>query len=71
MFPTRWTQRLQIFMHHRVLEPALGGAEEPRLPWPVEQMLRIPLGRRIPARLIGLGVRPEHVRTPDAFGQSE
>jgi hypothetical protein len=22
--------------------------------------------RRIPARLIGLGVRPEHIRTPDA-----
>lgn len=67
MFPTRWTQRIQVFMHHRVLEPALGGTQEPRLPWPVEQMLRIPLGRRIPARLIGLGVRPEHVHTPDAF----
>lgn len=68
MFPTRWTQRIQVFLHHRVLEPALGGHEEPSLPWPVETMLRFPLGRRIPARLIGLGVRPEHVHTPDVFG---
>jgi len=68
MFPTRWTQRIQVFLHHRVLEPALGGVEEPTLPWPVETLLRFPLGRRIPARLIGLGVRPEHVQTPDVFG---
>ena len=27
----------------------------------------LPALRRIPARLIGMGVRPEHVRTPDAF----
>jgi len=68
MFPTRWTQRIQVFMHHRVLEPALGGNAEPSLPWPVEQMLKFSLGRRIPARLIGLGVRPEHVHTPDVHG---
>lgn len=65
MFPTRWTQRLQLFIHHRVLEPALGGDREPRLPWPVETMFKVPLARRIPARLIGLGLRPEHVQTPE------
>jgi hypothetical protein len=26
---------------------------------------RLPLLRRLPARLIGLGVRPEHIATPD------
>jgi len=25
----------------------------------------LPLLRRLPARLIGLGVRPEHIATPD------
>jgi 2-polyprenyl-6-methoxyphenol hydroxylase-like FAD-dependent oxidoreductase len=68
MFPTRWTQRIQIFIHRHVLEPVLGSARPPHLPWPVEQLLKIPQVRRIPARLIGLGFRPEHVQTPDVFG---
>jgi len=28
---------------------------------------RYPVLRRIPARLVGIGVRPEHVHTPNAF----
>jgi hypothetical protein len=30
----------------------------------VRLLARFPYLRRIPARMIGLGVRPEHVRTP-------
>jgi hypothetical protein len=37
------------------------------LPFPVRLLQRFPVLRRIPARLVGIGVRPEHVRTPNAF----
>jgi hypothetical protein len=29
-----------------------------------------PVLRRVPARLLGLGIRPEHVRTPDVRKRS-
>jgi len=35
-------------------------------PWPLRLLARWPFLRRLPARLLGLGVRPEHVRTPVA-----
>jgi hypothetical protein len=28
-------------------------------------LARFPLLRRLPARLLGLGFRPEHIRTPE------
>jgi hypothetical protein len=27
----------------------------------------MPVLRRIPARLVGIGIRPEHIRTPDVL----
>ena len=38
-----------------------------RLPFPARMLRNHPRLRRIPARLVGMGVRPEHVRTPNAF----
>lgn len=32
-------------------------------PWPLQRIARFPILRRIPAPLIGMGFRPEHVRT--------
>jgi 2-polyprenyl-6-methoxyphenol hydroxylase-like FAD-dependent oxidoreductase len=65
-FPTRMTQRLQVFAHKRVIGPALKNrAAIHRLPLPFRLLQRFALLRRIPARMIGLGFRPEHVRTPD------
>ncbi len=66
-FPTRWTQRLQLVIHHRVLERVLGNNEVPRLPWYAKLLLKVPLTRRIPALVIGIGFRPEHVQILDAF----
>lgn len=65
-FPTRWTQRLQLMIHHRVLGPVVGRHEQPRVPWLLKQLLKIPLTRRLPAYVIGIGLRPEHVHTPEA-----
>ncbi|WP_435008851.1 FAD-dependent oxidoreductase [Tundrisphaera lichenicola] len=64
-WPTRMTQRLQVLAHERVIGRVLGGGTTPKLPWPLKLLKRFPILRRIPARLIGIGFRPEHVRTPD------
>ena len=62
MFPTRLTQRTQVFLQDRVLSAALRTVN-PTLPLPIRLLRRWPVLRRIPARLVGIGVRPEHVRT--------
>jgi 2-polyprenyl-6-methoxyphenol hydroxylase-like FAD-dependent oxidoreductase len=61
-FPTRATQRLQILMQNRVIRRVLASAQPLTVPWPLKLMDRWPFLRRIPARLIGMGFRPEHVR---------
>jgi 2-polyprenyl-6-methoxyphenol hydroxylase-like FAD-dependent oxidoreductase len=65
-FPTRMTQRLQVFAHRRLLSPTLGN-EKPirRLPLALRLLQRFPVLRRIPARVVGIGFRPEHVKSPE------
>jgi len=64
-FPVHATQRLQLTMQNRIIAPALGGSARPKPPLMFRLFNGIPVLRRIPARLLGLGVRPEHVHTPD------
>lgn len=65
-FPTRVTQRLQVFAHRRMIASALGNAAPiRRLPMPFRLLNQFPVLRRIPARVIGLGFRREHIRTGD------
>jgi 2-polyprenyl-6-methoxyphenol hydroxylase-like FAD-dependent oxidoreductase len=66
-FPTRMTQAVQVFAHKRFITPALATkAPLKRLPLPLALLKHFPILRRIPARMVGLGFRPEHIRTPDA-----
>jgi 2-polyprenyl-6-methoxyphenol hydroxylase-like FAD-dependent oxidoreductase len=60
-FPTRMTQRLQVFIQENVLSRVLTSRGTISPPWPVRLISRCPLLQRIPARLVGLGIRPEHV----------
>jgi 2-polyprenyl-6-methoxyphenol hydroxylase-like FAD-dependent oxidoreductase len=63
-YPTRMTQRFQLFAHRHLLRPALSHKTQIRqLPLAFKLLRRFPVLRRIPARLLGLGFRPEHVRT--------
>jgi 2-polyprenyl-6-methoxyphenol hydroxylase-like FAD-dependent oxidoreductase len=62
-FPTRFTQRLQIVLQNNIIGPALGG-RRPKAPF-FMKMIQWPLLRRIPGRLLALGIRPEHIRTPE------
>jgi 2-polyprenyl-6-methoxyphenol hydroxylase-like FAD-dependent oxidoreductase len=64
-FPTRVTQSIQVFLQDRVISRALQARGQLPVPLAVRLLSRFPLLRRIPARLLGLGVRPEHVRTPE------
>jgi 2-polyprenyl-6-methoxyphenol hydroxylase-like FAD-dependent oxidoreductase len=66
-FPTAVVQRAQKAVHDRVLTPlVLRKAVLDRVPFALRLFERFPVLRRIPARLVGLGVRREHIRSPDA-----
>jgi 2-polyprenyl-6-methoxyphenol hydroxylase-like FAD-dependent oxidoreductase len=64
MFPTRATQWLQVLAQDNVIKKVLGSNKPVSPPWIVKLVGRSPWLRRIPARLLGLGFRPEHVKTP-------
>jgi len=49
----------------RIVAPILSGRGPARPPLPLLLLARSARLRRIPARMIGLGLRPEHVRTPE------
>lgn len=67
IFPTRVTQDFQLFIQDRAIDPLLHGASVDRPPLAMRLLNEFPRLRRLPARMIGIGVRPEHVRTPDAY----
>ncbi len=64
MLPTRLTQAVQVAIQQRVIDPVLNSDAPLTAPWPVRLFNRVPPLSRIPARLIGMGFRPEHVRSP-------
>ncbi len=65
--PTRITQAVQVAAQERIISRALASHGPLSLPLPLRLIRRFPFLRRIPARLVGGGFRPEHVRTPDVL----
>jgi 2-polyprenyl-6-methoxyphenol hydroxylase-like FAD-dependent oxidoreductase len=66
LWPTRVTQRVQIIIQNNVVARVLQGADRGRAlgaPWPLRLAQRVPAVRRLAARFVGLGIRPEHVET--------
>jgi 2-polyprenyl-6-methoxyphenol hydroxylase-like FAD-dependent oxidoreductase len=61
-WPARFTQRMQIIMQDNVMTRVLQLKRDPKTPLAVKLLSRFPVLQRIPAYLIGVGVRPEHVR---------
>jgi 2-polyprenyl-6-methoxyphenol hydroxylase-like FAD-dependent oxidoreductase len=61
MLPTRLTQWMQLLIQNRVIRRVLGSSDPLVPPLAVRLLARFPSLTRIPARLIGMGVRPEHV----------
>jgi 2-polyprenyl-6-methoxyphenol hydroxylase-like FAD-dependent oxidoreductase len=59
--PTRVTQRFQVAIQNRIISRVLTRGSTLKLPLFVRMLARFPVLRRIPARLVGMGIRPEHV----------
>jgi 2-polyprenyl-6-methoxyphenol hydroxylase-like FAD-dependent oxidoreductase len=59
--PTRVTQRLQIMVQRRIIARVLSESGPLKPPLAVRLLAAVPWLRRIPARIVGLGIRPEHV----------
>ena len=69
LLPTRLTQMLQIEMQSNVLAPVISGRNAAlEVPLPLRLITRMPALQRVLARVLGMGVRPEHVRSPETFG---
>ncbi|HSE04704.1 MAG TPA: FAD-dependent oxidoreductase [Methylomirabilota bacterium] len=66
-WPTRITQGLQILVQRRVISQALQGGAGARMTPPlfVRLLARYSLLQRLPARLVGVGIRPEHIHSPN------
>ncbi len=57
----------KIIIQNAVIRRVLTSTKSIQAPWILKVMQRLPILRRIPARVIGMGFRPEHVRTRDIF----
>ncbi len=61
---TRVVQRFQVLFQNRVVAPILNSrARTLTVPSALRLFVRFPWLRRIPARIVGIGLRPEHVKT--------
>jgi 2-polyprenyl-6-methoxyphenol hydroxylase-like FAD-dependent oxidoreductase len=63
--PVRRIQAGQVFIHRRMFGP---GGQPFAFPWIVRKLIAFlaPVLRRVGARVVGVGFRPEHIETPDA-----
>jgi len=67
LWPTKATQAAQLAIQDNVLVPVMSGANEKlEVPLPMRVVTAMPVLQRMLARLLGMGVRPEHVHTPAA-----
>jgi 2-polyprenyl-6-methoxyphenol hydroxylase-like FAD-dependent oxidoreductase len=61
-FPTKVIQAIQVRAQEMMLAPTLRAVGKPiRAPWIVRLLNRCPRLQRIPARILGLGIRQEHI----------
>jgi 2-polyprenyl-6-methoxyphenol hydroxylase-like FAD-dependent oxidoreductase len=64
--PVRFTQWLQLTAQNQIIRRVLKSERRPKPPLVFRLFGIFPALRRIPARLLGVGIRPEHVHTIDA-----
>ena len=66
LFAVKVIQRMQITIQNRVLQPRISGQMRGTgVPWPMVLLNLSPWLRQWPAKLLGVGVRPERVRSPE------
>jgi len=64
-YPTKMTQRMQVLIQNRVITSVLGDPRPISIPLFLRLLQWFPVLRRIPARIIGIGFRSEHIRTAE------
>ena len=65
-FPVKMTQRMQVVGQDNIVAMALKPGSSLKAPLPLRVITAIPWLQGIIARFLGLGVRPEHVHSPEA-----
>jgi 2-polyprenyl-6-methoxyphenol hydroxylase-like FAD-dependent oxidoreductase len=63
VWPAQVTQRFQVFVQDRILANVLFGETVTPVPAPLRVLQALPVLQRIPAQVIGIGIRPEHIAT--------
>ena len=70
-FPMKVIQKMQTTIQERLIDKILDSNAPAKAPFMMQLFNTFPFLRRIPARIVGIGVRPEHIRTqPHALAQS-
>ncbi|UGY02853.1 FAD-dependent oxidoreductase [Bradyrhizobium quebecense] len=64
-FPVRVTQRMQVIAQNNIISAALKGGDQP-VPLALRLITALPWLQGLTARLVAIGVRPEHVHSPAA-----
>ena len=62
-FPMKVIQKMQTTVQERLIDKILDSKKPITAPWGMRLFNTFPFLQRIPARIVGIGVRPEHVRT--------
>jgi 2-polyprenyl-6-methoxyphenol hydroxylase-like FAD-dependent oxidoreductase len=69
--PTKITQQIQLAAQNTFLKKTLEGRPLKGLPWALKLLRWFPMLRRIPARIVGIGIRPEHISRESRVGGRE
>ncbi len=69
-FPVWFTQAIQLTIQKQIVGRVLAGTARPKTPLLIKLIGAFPVLQRIPGRLLAVGVRPEHVHTPEFLPSS-
>jgi 2-polyprenyl-6-methoxyphenol hydroxylase-like FAD-dependent oxidoreductase len=67
-WPTNMIQAIQVFIHRNMFRKNKDGTQRAiSVPWPVRKVMGLfaPIIRRVAARIVGIGFRPEHIHSPE------
>ncbi|MBS0278098.1 MAG: FAD-dependent oxidoreductase [Proteobacteria bacterium] len=64
-FAVKVTQGLQVAIQNRIIAPTLASTAPVKPPFVLKLLKAFPILRTIPAYMVGIGVRPEHIHAPD------
>jgi 2-polyprenyl-6-methoxyphenol hydroxylase-like FAD-dependent oxidoreductase len=64
-FAVKVTQAVQVAIQNRIIAPTLASTAPVKPPFVLKLLKAFPILRTIPAYMVGIGVRPEHIHAPD------